>query len=71
MVDAPPRPDRWDAAAIGSALVLLVVAHLVYPQRIFQYAVWLVVFSIWMAWFVYYGTKWLYGLESAEPDGEA
>ena len=34
----------------------------VYPNRIFQYAVWLAIFIIWMVWFVYYGTKWLYGV---------
>lgn len=63
MVERPPRPDRWDAAAIGSALTLLAIAYLVYPHPIFQYAVWLVVFTIWMAWFVYYGTRWLYGFD--------
>jgi len=66
MVDPPPRPDRWDLAALGSAAALLLVAYVVYPDRIVQYGAWLAVFSIWMAWFVYYGTKWLYGLE---PDG--
>lgn len=68
MVEPPPRPDRWDAAAVGSALALLALAHLVYPHRIVQYGVWLVVFTIWMAWFVYYGTKWLYGLKDPTAD---
>ena len=53
-------------AAIGSAAVLLAIAYVVYPDRIVQYGAWLAVFSIWMAWFVYYGTKWLYGLEGSE-----
>lgn len=66
MVEPPPRPDRWDAAAVGSALALLALAYLVYPHRILQYAVWLAVFCIWMAWFVYYGARWLYGLEPAD-----
>lgn len=66
MVDSPPRPDRWDVAAIGSAFGLLALAYLVYPDRVFQYAVWLVVFCIWMAWFVYYGSRWLYGTGPAE-----
>lgn len=60
MVDRPPRPDRWDLVALGSAVGLLLVAHLFYPHRILQYGVWLAVFSIWMAWFVYYGSRWLY-----------
>ncbi len=60
MVDRPPRPDQWDLAAATAALGLLVVAYVLYPHRLVQYGVWLAVFSIWMAWFVYYGTKWLY-----------
>ena len=63
MVGPPPRPDRWDAAAVGVAAALLGFAYLVYPHHVLQYGVWLAVFCIWMAWFVYYGTKWLYGLE--------
>jgi hypothetical protein len=63
MVGPPPRPDRWDAAAVGAAVSLLGIASLVYPHHVLQYGVWLAVFCIWMAWFVYYGTKWLDGLE--------
>lgn len=59
-----PSLDRLDIGAIGSAVVLLVLGYVVYPDRIFQYAVWLAIFIIWMAWFVYYGTKWLYGVEA-------
>jgi len=65
MVEAPPRPDGWDVAAVGSALALLVVAHVLYPHRLVQYGAWLAVFTIWMAWFVYYGTRWLYGTEDS------
>lgn len=62
----PPQPDRWDGAAVASALAALFVAYVVVPDPVLQYAVWLAVFSIWMAWFVYYGTKWLYG---PDPEG--
>ncbi len=68
MVEPPPRPDRWDVLAVGSATALLVVAYVLVPHRLVQYGVWLVVFTIWMAWFVYYGTRWLYGLEDDAPD---
>jgi hypothetical protein len=59
MVD-PPSPGRLDYAAGASVLGLLVLAYVVYPHRILQYGVWLVVFTIWMAWFVFYGVKWIY-----------
>jgi hypothetical protein len=59
MVD-PPSPSRLDYAAGASVLGLLVLAYVVYPHRILQYGVWLVVFTIWMAWFVFYGVKWIY-----------
>jgi len=55
--------DRWDYAAGASVVVLLALAYLVFPHPILQYAVWLTVFTIWMAWFVYFGTKYYYGVE--------
>lgn len=59
-----PTLDTLDYAAVISALLLLVAAYVVYPNTIFQYGVWLVVFTIWMAWFVYYGTKWMYDIDA-------
>ncbi len=59
-----PTLDTRDVAAFGTAALLLVLGYLVYPNRIFQYGVWLAIFIIWMVWFVYYGTKWLYGVEA-------
>jgi hypothetical protein len=59
MVD-PPSPSRLDYAAGASVLGLLVLAYVVYPHRILQYGVWLIIFTIWMAWFVFYGVKWIY-----------
>lgn len=59
-----PELDQWDAAAGAGALIVLIVAYVVVPHRVVQYGAWLVVFTIWMAWFVYFVTKWLYGVES-------
>ena len=55
--------DRWDYTAGASVVVLLALAYLVFPHPILQYAVWLAVFTIWMAWFVYFGTKYYYSVE--------
>ena len=55
--------DRWDYAAGVSVVALLALAYLVVPSPVFQYAVWIAVFTIWMAWFVYFGTKYYYGLD--------
>lgn len=60
MVERPPRPERWDAAALGAVLAILALAYGVYPNGLLQYGAWLAVFSIWMAWFVHYGTRWLF-----------
>ncbi|WP_225333018.1 hypothetical protein [Halomicrobium urmianum] len=60
----PPEPDRWDAAAVAGVALLLAVGYVLVPRPAVQYAVWLAVFCIWMAWFVFYGTKWLYGVEA-------
>lgn len=62
-MERPPPLDRWDYAAGTSVLALLVVAYLLVPDPILQYGVWLAIFCIWMAWFVFYGTKWLYGVD--------
>jgi hypothetical protein len=63
MVPTPPRPGRWDVAAVAAALGLLVIAYVVLPRPAVQYGAWLGVFSIWMLWFVAYGVRWLYGDE--------
>ncbi|MFB6309469.1 MAG: hypothetical protein ABEH35_09075 [Haloarculaceae archaeon] len=63
MVDTP-RPDRWDAAAVTSAAAVLAVAYLVVDEPIVQYGAWLVVFCIWMAWFMFFGSKWLWFVET-------
>ncbi|MDS0277858.1 hypothetical protein NDI85_08625 [Halomicroarcula sp. S1AR25-4] len=57
----PPAPGRWDAAAAASVAALLVVAYVLIPDATVQYSAWLLVFCIWMAWFVAFGARWLYG----------
>jgi hypothetical protein len=64
MVDPPPL-DRWDYATGASVIGLLVVAYVIHPDPILQYGVWLTIFTIWMAWFVFFGVKWVYA-EDAE-----
>jgi hypothetical protein len=62
-MERPPPLDRWDYAAAGSVAALFAVAYLVVSDPVVQYGAWLAIFCIWMAWFVFYGTKWLYGVE--------
>jgi len=59
----PPALDRYDAAAAASVAAVLVLAYVVVPRPTVQYAAWLTVFCIWMAWFVFYGAKWLYDVD--------
>jgi hypothetical protein len=60
MGSSPPL-DRYDAAAAASVACLLVLAYVLVPSPTVQYAAWLVIFCVWMAWFVAFGAKWLYG----------
>lgn len=57
---SPPAPGRYDYLAAASVAGLLLVAYVLVPDPTVQYAVWLTVFSIWMAWFVSFGARWLY-----------
>lgn len=59
----PSTLDTLDYLAGLSVGVLLVLGYVVYPEPTFQYGVWLTIFAIWMAWFVYHGTKRVYGVE--------
>ncbi|MDG5775058.1 hypothetical protein VB773_16425 [Haloarculaceae archaeon H-GB2-1] len=58
-----PDLDRWDASAAVGVVALLVVAYVLVPTPTVQYVAWLAVFCIWMAWFVFFGVKWLYRAE--------
>jgi len=57
---APPPLGRWDAAAVASVALALLVAYVVIPSPGIQYSAWLSIFCVWMAWFVSYGARWLY-----------
>jgi len=56
----PPSPGLWDALAAVSVAITLVVAYVLVPGPGIQYGAWLTIFSVWMAWFVSYGARWLY-----------
>jgi hypothetical protein len=58
------EPTRYNVATAAAVAGLLLVAYVVYPHRIVQYATWLVVFTIWMVWFVYAGVDYFYDLGS-------
>jgi hypothetical protein len=58
-----PDLDRWDVSAAAGVVALFVLAYVVVPHPVVQYGAWLAVFCIWMAWFVFFGTKWLYGAD--------
>lgn len=57
--------SRREAAALGTVAVMALVSHLVVPVvapgwGIYaQYATYLAVFSVWMAWFVDWLAVWL------------
>jgi len=58
-----PSFDRWDLSAVLAVVGLLFVGYVVYPNQILQYGVWLAIFTIWMVWFVFFGTKWVYEID--------
>ena len=60
-MDDPPAPGQWDYAAAVAVAAMLVVAYVLYPDPIVKYGVWLTVFTVWMAWFVSYGVRWVGG----------
>ena len=39
------------------------VRSVVLPRQLVRYGVWLVIFTVWMAWFVYVGVEHVYGTE--------
>jgi len=58
------EPSRYNVATAVVVVGLLVFAYVLVPQPLVQYSVWLVIFTIWMAWFVYVGVDYVYGAES-------
>jgi len=57
-MDRPPL-DGWDYATGATVVALLVLAYVIYPEPILQYGVWLAIFCLWMAWFVFFGVRWV------------
>ena len=58
------EPNRWNVAAGGLVVVLLFVAYVLVPRPLVQYSAWLVIFTVWMAWFIYAGVDYMYGTEA-------
>jgi len=58
------EPNRYNVATAAVVVGLLVVAYVVVRDPVVQYTVWLVVFTVWMAWFIYVGVDYFYGTES-------
>jgi len=58
------EPSRYNVATAVVVVGLLVFAYVLVPRPLVQYSVWLVIFTIWMAWFVYVGVDYVYGAES-------
>ena len=63
---------RWHVATLAGVVSLLVVAYGIVPHRLVQYGAWLVIFTVWMAWFIYTGVDYIYGVEAGpEPDADS
>ncbi len=57
-----PSFDILDGIALGATALLLVVAYVVYPDPLVQFAVWTIILTIYMTWFCYFGVKWLWDI---------
>ena len=68
------EPNRYNVATAVFVVFLLVFAYVLVPpelvvgsvvlsRQLVQYGVWLVIFTVWMAWFVYVGVDHVYGTE--------
>jgi hypothetical protein len=55
------EPNRYNVATAVVVVGLLVFAYVLVPRPLVQYSAWLVIFTIWMAWFVYVGVEHFYG----------
>lgn len=58
-------PRRWrlvtlaGVAGLTAALGILGASYFASTDPVVRYAAWLLVFSIWMAWFVYAAREWV------------
>lgn len=55
--------DYHTLTALVAVAALLVFAYVYYPHPLVQYGAWLVVFSVWMAWFVSKAAEWVSNAE--------
>ncbi|MFC7074211.1 hypothetical protein ACFQJ7_05800 [Halovenus rubra] len=55
-----PTFDRLDGLSLGATILLLVFAYVVYPDPLVKFTAWLIILTIYMTWFCYFGVKWLY-----------
>lgn len=58
------EPNRYNIGTLAFVAAVLLFAYVVYPRQIVQYAAWLVVFTVWMAWFIYVGVDRVYGIDT-------
>jgi hypothetical protein len=58
------EPTRYNVATAVVVVGLLAFAYIVVGDPLVQYSVWLVVFTVWMAWFIYVGVDHVYGTEA-------
>ena len=45
--------------ALVAVVAILATAYLLVPHPLVKYGAWLVVFSVWMAWFVAAAREWI------------
>jgi hypothetical protein len=55
-----PSFDLLDGLSLGVTVALLILAYVVYPEPIVKFSAWVVILTIYMTWFCYFGVKWLY-----------
>lgn len=64
-MSATPVPRRWrlvtlaGATGLVAALGILGASYVASSDPVVRYGAWLLVFSIWMAWFVYAAREWV------------
>ena len=52
-------PTRRNLAALGAVAALLAVGYVFVPHPVVRYTVWLLIFSVWMAWFIVTAREWI------------
>lgn len=55
-----PTFDVLDGLSLAATAALLVFAYVIYPTPVVKFAAWVIIITIYMTWFCYFGVKWLY-----------